>query len=179
MGERADNANELLEGDDPDDNVQDAEVDMDALEAQLDDEEGEGGAPPKAKKRRYWLSARMYERYIWAQRPPLNSQQPCKMTDFHWLWTKYKLAQLYAITTANRIEHHEAEFNKKDQKTKRHTQMQPLADAMQASLDRRGKGETLGKVFLAPARWKGSQRHMQRTYADAMTQARKCKNPQL
>ena len=96
--------------------------------------------------------------------------------EFHWLWGKNGLAELYLITTANRIERHEMKWVKEKQEGLRSCLPAEFIAEMQRGLK---DDETLGKVFFAPATWKGSREHMQKCYTKAKTMAEAFGNPHL
>uniref|UniRef100_A0AC34RS69 ATP-dependent DNA helicase n=1 Tax=Panagrolaimus sp. JU765 TaxID=591449 RepID=A0AC34RS69_9BILA len=122
------------------------------------------------KKQREFVSARQFYLYLMQYRgrefrDELNTYHQQKAEkQFHWLWTKRKLAELFAIVTENRIEQHEMEEFKKSQKECRQTKSKDLIAALERGLN---QGETLGKVYFAPTAFRGSRAYMQKQYAGA------------
>ncbi len=86
------------------------------------------------------------------------------------------LAEYYVLFTNNRIEQLEADIIKYHQQDLRATLPKDFIAALQRGLK---EGETLGKVFLMKPTWKGSRRHMQQCYADAMAIIRETGQPHL
>uniref|UniRef100_A0A915K862 Helitron helicase-like domain-containing protein n=1 Tax=Romanomermis culicivorax TaxID=13658 RepID=A0A915K862_ROMCU len=115
------------------------------------------------------VSAREFYRYLFQFR----EDNP---TDYHWLWTKRTLAELFVIITCNKIERHEMDWvrNIQDQTNLRSALPGAFVQGIEKGLK---KGETLGRIYLAPPVWTGSRAYMQQQYADAKAMARELGAP--
>jgi hypothetical protein len=150
----------------------------------LDDEEDTGiiikDLPDKLKptKARKFVSQRQYHRYLLSLRGDSPHSE-------HWLWSYgARLAQLYILTVANRIEKTEFDYIKKNVQK---DLMVTLPETFKRALLARALKEdpelplstTLGKIFMAPAYIKGSRRFYQSEYANFMTICRARGQPDL
>jgi hypothetical protein len=95
---------------------------------------------------------------------------------FHWLFTKRKLAQQYAITESISIEQREIQQAKKQQDAKR---IAPSKEVIAALKKRLRPGETLGRIYFTPQGVKGSRKYMQKAYADSQAIIRELGDPHL
>ena len=121
------------------------------------------------------ISQREYALYHMARR--FDNQQ-----NFHWLWWARKLAQLYVISTLNRIEREELEYQKtmlelyNPRICQASTLKVMLEKTLRESVNPNGR---IGKVFRLPQTFAGGRSYYQKAYANLMTMVRRLGNPDL
>jgi hypothetical protein len=120
---------------------------------------------------RYRLGWGRDDIYVTQRNPGYKPKQNC----YHWLWTFRRLAEYFLITVINRIERMELDHTKKNQENLRKIMAQDYVNAIEGGLKKEGK--TLGKIFMVPKTFKGSNKFYQKAYADLMTVVRRIGNP--
>jgi hypothetical protein len=95
---------------------------------------------------------------------------------YHWLFTKQKLAQQFAITESIAIEQREIQQAKKQQDAKRIAPSKSFVESLKKRLK---PGETLGRIYFTPQTVKGSRKYMQKAYADSRAMIREMGEPHL
>jgi hypothetical protein len=108
-----------------------------------------------------------------------NAWQPT----IHWLWWAAWMAQIFILTVFNRIEANEADAIKRAQANLITILPTVLIAAIQNKINNGnygfGTALKLGKIFFAPATFRGSRRYYQKAYADAQALCRAFGHPHI
>lgn len=128
------------------------------------------------------ISERQFYRYRMALRSGMDDSQerrlPFGKKDFHWLWFARRLAEYFVIAVLNRIERHEMDIHKSQQKKDyRQILARDYVAAIEKGIKSKGPNAKLGKIFLTPQTFAGSRQYYQKKYADLMAIIRKLGNP--
>jgi hypothetical protein len=126
---------------------------------------------------REFVSWRQYYRYI------MQIRGETWTSAYHWLWWGLWLAQVYVLTCYNRIQANEAAAVKEAQKDLMSCLPAVLIKAIEHKIRFGNFGlgtcTKLGKIFFAPATFRGSRRYYQKAYADAQALCRAFGNPHV
>jgi hypothetical protein len=111
---------------------------------------------------------------------PLNAyewQKNFSSTDFNPIRLGGKLYQYYLVDAYVKVEQDRLDWVRMNQKTLKAESYKVLNDYIRTTADEEGK--KVGKTFILPSSFKGSPRHCQQGYQDAMALVRRFGKPSL